>query len=150
MFDIVRNRLVGTLSGALISGLAMSATMFATSTAANAASCWNHNGSLMRLEASGNQRWMYYERPRSVLRKAGVRSGTLLFNGRKNGNWYSGTARRFSKFCPGNPLKYHVEGPVAGNQLRVTLHGQRDVHRSCQPTGRIANDTLVFTYSHDC
>ncbi len=121
-----------------------------TVTSANAASCWNHNGSLMRLEASGNDRWMYYERPRSVLRAAGVRRGTLLFNGRKSGNWYSGTARRFSKFCPGTPLEYFVEGPVAGNQLKVTLRGQRQVHRSCRTTGRVANDTLVFTYSHNC
>ena len=117
---------------------------------ANAASCWDHNGSLMRLEASGNQRWIYYERPRSVLRKAGVRKGTLLFNGVKNGNWYSGTARRFSKYCPGNPLTYSVEGPVASNQLRITVEGNREVARRCVGTGRMAWDTLVFTYSHKC
>lgn len=118
--------------------------------AAIADSCWDHNGSIMRLQAQGNQRWLSYEVPRNVLRNAGVHSGTLLFNGTKNGNWYSGTARVFSKFCPGNPLEYFVEGPVRGDQLQVTVRGNREVFNRCQPTGRYTTDTLVFTYSHDC
>jgi len=113
-------------------------------------SCWNHNGSLMRLQAQGNQRWLSYERPRGVLANAGVRRGTLLFNGVKNGNWYSGTARVFSKYCPGSPLEYFVEGPVRGDQLQVTVSGTREVYQRCQPTGRTTTDTLVFTYSHQC
>ena len=141
------DRLYGLMIAA---ALAAPAGLIANSGTAEAASCWWHNGSLMRLEASGNQRWMYYERPRQVLRNAGVRRGTLLFNGRKNGNWYSGTARRFSKFCPGTPLEYFVEGPVSQNQLRVTVHGVRNVYRRCRDTGRKAQDTLVFTYAHQC
>ena len=118
--------------------------------AAQADSCWNHNGSLMRLEASGNKRWLYYENPRQVLRNAGVRRGTLLFEGRKNGNWYSGEARVFSKHCPGDPLIYPVEGPVRSDQLKVTVRGTREVYKKCQPTGQFKEDVLVFTYSHDC
>lgn len=117
---------------------------------ARADSCWNHNGSLMRLKASGNQRWLYYENPRQALRNSGVRRGTLLFNGRKNGNWYSGTARRFSRFCLGNPLEYYVEGPVRGDQLQVVVRGTREVHKRCQPTGQMATDELVFTYVRNC
>ncbi len=117
---------------------------------AAADSCWNHNGSIMRLQAQGNQRWLSYEIPRNVLRNAGVQPGTLLFNGVKQGNWYSGTARVFSKFCPGNPLEYFVEGPVRGDQLQVTVTGTREVFQQCRPTGRYVTDTLVFTYSHDC
>ena len=113
-------------------------------------SCWDHNGSLMRLKAQGNQRWFYYEQPRPALAASGVRPGTLLFSGQKSGDWYSGTARVFSRFCPGNPLEYYVEGPVAPNQLRVTVQGTRDVHRQCQPTGRVTTDTLVFTWRFDC
>lgn len=113
-------------------------------------SCWNHNGSLMRLQAQGNQRWLSYERPRGVLANAGVRRGTLLFNGVKNGDWYSGTARVFSKYCPGSPLEYFVEGPVRGDQLQVTVTGTREVYQRCRPTGRYTTDTLVFTYSHQC
>ena len=141
--------------GISILGLALSiGTMMplslVTATYAKADSCWNHNGSIMRLKAKGNQRWFYYENPRQVLQNAGVRRGTLLFNGRKNGNWYSGTARRFSKFCPGNPLEYYVEGPVRNDQLQVTVRGTRDVYNQCQNTGNIASDTLVFTYVRDC
>jgi len=121
-----------------------------TLSAANAASCWDHNGSLMRLEAEGNNRWFYYENPRPALRNAGVGRGTLLFNGVKDGNWYSGTARVYSRYCPGTPLEYFVEGPVRGDQLQVTVRGTRQVYSQCQPTGRSKSDKLVFTYSHSC
>ena len=117
---------------------------------ATADSCWTHNGSIMRLEASGNQRWMSYERPRRVLRNAGVGTGTLLFNGRKVGNSYVGTARVFSKYCPGEPFEYRVEGPISRGQTRVTLYGEREIHNRCRPTGRYTEDVLVFDYSHDC
>ena len=115
---------------------------------ASADSCWKHNGSLMRLQASGNKRWLYYENPRTALRNAGVRPGTLLFDGRKSGDWYSGNARVFSRYCPSEPLVYFVEGPVRSDQLHVTIRGTREVYKQCQPTGRYVTDTLVFTYSH--
>ncbi|WP_209011781.1 hypothetical protein [Roseibium aggregatum] len=124
------------------------ATVF--STAASADSCWTHNGSLMRLQAQGNQRWLSYEVPRPQLRAGGVQRGTLLFNGVKQGNWYRGTARVFSKYCPGTPLEYAVEGPVRSDQLQVTVRGTREVYDHCRPTGRYTTDTLVFTYSHQC
>lgn len=123
----------------------------ATTGAAYADSCWNHNGSTMRLKASGNSRWFYYENPRSVLRRAGVRRGTLLFKGSNNGGYYSGTTRVFSKYCPGNPLKYHAEGPVSNGQKRVVIHGTRDVYAAgCRNTGRRKTDRLVFTYIEQC
>lgn len=130
-----------TLALALLCGM--------TSLAA-ADSCWWHNGSLMRLKAQGNQRWFVYEDPRPVLRAGGVQRGTLLFSGVKRGHWYEGLSRVFSKYCPGNPLEYWVEGPVSANPLRVTLRGTREVQNRCQPTDRIASDELVFTYSHRC
>ncbi len=134
---------------AAIAGLALLASAIATG-AAQADSCWTHNGSLMRLQAQGNQRWLSYESPRAQLRAAGVRRGTLLFDGIKSGNWYRGTARVFSKYCPGTPLTYAVEGPVRGDQLQVTVQGTREVYNRCRPTGRYTRDTLVFTYSHQC
>jgi hypothetical protein len=131
--------------------LALAATAFPTfSISAYAESCWDHNGSVMRLKAQGNQRWLYYEIPRQVLRNSGVSPGTLFFNGSKNGNWYSGTARRFSKYCPNDPLEYHVEGPVRGDQLYVSVSGRREVFNQCAPTGKWVTDTLVFTYKYDC
>jgi hypothetical protein len=111
-------------------------------------SCWDHNGSVMRLKANGNQRFFYYEVPRPSLEGVGVRPGTLLFNGVKSGNWYSGTARVFSSGC--EPLEYHVEGPVRPDQLQVTVSGQRPVYSQCQFTGSFTTDMLVFTYLRDC
>lgn len=135
--------------GCIVTALAAVAVPFGA-TSASADSCWDHNGSMMRLKAQGNQRWLYYENPRQVLRNAGVTRGTLLFNGVKSGNWYSGTSRVFSRYCPGTPLEYAVEGPVRADQLQVTVEGTRQVFERCQPTGRYVTDTLVFTYSHDC
>ena len=117
---------------------------------AHADSCWDHNGSLMRLQAEGNQRWMYYEIPREGLRDSGVKQGTLLFNGQKDGNWYSGTARRFSRYCIGDPLEYFVEGPVRQDQLQVTVTGMREVYKQCNPTGKLVRDELIFTYVRNC
>ena len=117
---------------------------------AQADSCWTHNGSLMRLQAQGAQRWLSYEHPRQGLWDAGVRRGTLLFNGQKSGDWYSGMARVFSSACPGNPLEYYVEGPVRQNPLRIVMYGTREVFSNCRPTGRMTSDELVFTYSHKC
>lgn len=139
-------RLMTLITAALIG----TAPIALSPTTASADSCWDHNGSLMRLKASGNQRWMYYEAPRDVLRRAGVRRGTLLFDGRKNGNTYTGNARRFSRYCPGNPLVYQVSGPVSPNQTKITVYGEREVHKRCQGTGRYKRDRLVFTYSHQC
>lgn len=125
------------------------ASLMASQAAAD--SCWDHNGSVMRLQAQGNSRWISYETtPHNWQWPAGVRPGTLLFNGVKNGNWYSGTARVFSSACPGSPSEYHVEGPVAANQLRVQVSGDRQVFHNCQPTGQWTTDTLVFTYLYDC
>ncbi|WP_316858856.1 hypothetical protein [uncultured Cohaesibacter sp.] len=114
---------------------------------AKADSCWWHNGSLMRLVASGNQRWFYYERPRAGL---AVQPGTLLFNGTNRNGYYVGTARVFSKYCPGTPLAYAVEGPVSPDQLGVFMRGNREIHNRCRPTGRWTTDNLEFRYSHRC
>ena len=104
----------------------------------------------MRLVAEGNRRWFYYERPRPGIAAQGVAPGTLLFDGWKNGDSYAGTARVFSKHCPGAPLEYQVSGPVAPNQLQVAVYGTRPVMQRCRPTGQMTTDTLVFTYSHQC
>ena len=124
--------------------------LFSIVSSAYADSCWTHNGSMMRLEDSGANRWMSYENPKASLLASGIQRGTLLFNGKKNGDWYSGLSRVFSKYCPGNPLEYYVEGPVLQNPLRITMTGTRDAMRQCQATGDVKTDHLVFTYSHKC
>jgi hypothetical protein len=120
----------------------------ASAQVAFADTCWDHNGSLMRLVASGNQRAFYYEQPKPSLVRVGIASGTLLFDGTKQGNTYQGTARIFSSGCV--PTTYRVAGPVSTDQLTVTLRGQRVVFRQCASTGKIRDDVLVFTYQSDC
>jgi hypothetical protein len=140
-------KLAGLATAAVIAALTFNTV---AATKASADSCWNHNGSVMRLVASGNQRWFYYETPRQGMVNEGVTPGTLLFNGWKNGNSYSGTARVFSRHCVGAPLEYQVQGPVRADQLQVTVYGTRPKMSYCQPTGQYATDTLVFTYMYQC
>lgn len=109
-------------------------------------SYWNHNGSVMRLVADGNARYFYYDSPSDKMAEAGVYPEQVLFEGRKNGNKYHGTARVFSKYCH-EPLTYSVSGSVSPDQKRITLTGTRESYASgCRPTGKITKDTLVFTY----
>ena len=136
---------------ALMFGLMASTMAISTSpTKAYADSCWNHNGSIMRLEANGNQRWFRYEQPREVLQRAGVMPGTLLFDGENRNGHYTGYSRVFSKYCIGNPAEYAVEGWVEHNPLRVVIQGPREVYNRCDPTGRKPTDRLVFTYAYQC
>lgn len=83
---------------------------------------WNHNGSVMRLEADGNVRRFVYDQPRSGMVKAGARSGDIVFEGQRNGATYSGTAYIFSKSCGRVP--YPVAGNVSADQRAVVLEGQ--------------------------
>lgn len=138
------------LRGALCIVLAASALWFSSANGQASDSCWTHNGSLMRLVATGPARAFYYEKPRASLRAAGVRPGTLLFDGTNDNGYYSGTARVFSRHCPGAPLSYSVEGYVSNGERRVTLRGDRQVYDKCAATGRFRSDVLVFDYSHQC
>jgi len=135
------------LTSAVFSVAAIGTAM--TTPEASAASCWNHNGSEMRITATGGGgRSIRYLRPKSSLRSTGVRRGTLLFNGHYDGHSYTGTARRFSRFCVGSPQTYQVGGPA--NAQRIVLSGNRDKNRRCQHTGRNVWDTLVFTFIRAC
>lgn len=131
---------------AVFSGL----VLWVSAGVAAADSCWTHNGSMMRLQAQGENRWLSYQSPRQGMWNAEVQRGTLLFNGRKHGDWYSGLSRVFSGACPGSPLEYYVEGPVLQNPLRIVLRGTREMANNCRGTGRMTSDELVFVYSHRC
>ena len=116
---------------------------------AEAASCWYHNGSLMRVTAGGggSRTMKYVTTPHSWQARAGVYPGTVLFTGHFDGARYSGNARRFSKGCPGSPQHYYVSGPANSN--RIILRGRYNTG-GCAMNGRMKNDRLVFTFSHAC
>ena len=65
--------------------------------AQSVATLWDHNGSQVSLSANGARRQFHYQTPAADILELGVRSGTLLFDGRRNDNQYSGTAHVFSR-----------------------------------------------------
>ncbi len=103
---------------------------------------WNHNGSTMKLVADGSNRRFFYDSPRAGIRAEGVTPGTLLFEGQRIGDTYSGTAYIFSRVC--GRIAYQVSGEVSGDQRSVTMFGQAPRPSSnCQIVG-YREDTLVF------
>lgn len=86
------------------------------------ASVWDHNGSRMRLESSGSDRRFVYEQPRRGMRDAGAAPGDSVFEGRREGRTYAGTAYIFSKTC--GKIAYQVAGNISEDERQVVLEGQ--------------------------
>jgi hypothetical protein len=98
----------------------------------------------MRLVAEGPARRFYYETPRESLLHEGVTPGTLLFEGVRYGDTYSGTAYVFSRGC--GRWSYAVSGTVSNDDRVVTMAGQAPrLNASCEVVG-YRSDTLVFEY----
>ena len=94
------------------------------------ATLWNHNGSIMRLEAEGNIRRFVYEEPRPGMVRHGARPGDVVFQGRRNRMIYSGTAYIFSKRC--GRVAYPVSGRVRADQRAVVMTGRAPrLDRNC-------------------
>lgn len=135
-----------TIRKALLAALMAFVGFGAGADVARADSYWNHNGSVMRLVAyGGNGRTFYYQAPRQGMAQVGVRPGTLFFDGRRDGDSYSGTARVFSAQC--GPMTFQISGYVA-SETRVVLEGWRPVFRNCRATGETKWDQLVFDYMY--
>jgi hypothetical protein len=108
-------------------------------------SYWDHNGSVMHLHAKGAERRFYYDQPRELMQRAGAKSGTLLFEGRKDANSYVGTARIFAGEC--GSFTYSVSGPISEDQRTVVMTGQapRIDLSTCRVIG-YRDDRLVFEF----
>ena len=106
-------------------------------------SLWDHNNSVMSLEASGATRRIYYRQPREGMLRAGAQPGSLLFDGRQSGRQIAGTAYIFAGSCGQKP--YQVQGEVRDDGS-IVMHGLAPrINRStCQPIDTRA-DELVFT-----
>lgn len=103
---------------------------------------WSHNGSVMRLEANGNNRRLIYMNPRVGLRHSGVSADTTLFDGERQGDAYTGTARYFSKAC--GEKTFPVTGKVLAGETRIELSGLAPkVDETCKVIGT-RTETLVF------
>lgn len=103
---------------------------------------WNHNGSVVYLEADGNKRRFYYLKPREGMLEAGASPNSLLFQGEAIGNRYVGEAFIFRRNC--GQFGYHVEGPIINDGRGVLLVGKAPrVNASCLVIGTIS-DRLLF------
>ncbi len=108
-------------------------------------SLWDHNGSVMRLLTDGANRVFVYEVPRQSLLDIGVRPGTVLFTGIRDGDKYQGSARRFSQHCS-TPIVYSVSGKVISEKMVVLTGVVHIVNEKCQETGKTRQDELVFRF----
>lgn len=106
-------------------------------------SLWDHNNSVMSLEASGAARRIYYRQPREGMLRAGAQPGSLVFDGRQSGRQIVGTAYIFAGSCGQKP--YQVQGEVRDDGS-IVMHGLAPrINRStCQAVDTRA-DELVFT-----
>lgn len=108
---------------------------------------WDFKGSLVALKAEGADRRFYYEIPRPELKVSGIAAGTLLFEGRQEGNQYAGKVFVFSRKC--GVRSYDVIGSLddSSSKVTITLSGKRPlIDANCRPTGSYQNDVLVFSY----
>lgn len=136
-----------SLKLALLAALGMAAGAASPAHAVNDG-VWDHNGSKMTLEINGEKRKLVYSEPREGLDKAGIKPGTVLFNGERKANGrFAGFAKIFKATC--NPIDYFVEGAFDEKKGEIILQGQAPVYagQGCEVSG-YADDSpasrLVF------
>ena len=110
---------------------------------AASAAYWDHNRSVMRMATEAEAVQFIYEVPRGGLGDLGIRSGTLLFDGRNTGgNAYAGNVTTFSRQC--GDLAFAVSGEATSDGNRLIVSGQKpNRDRNCRTSG-YRNETLVF------
>ena len=109
---------------------------------AQANTSWDHNGSLMVLEENGKKRKLVYSEPRGALDTAGVKRGTVLFDGEeKTDGRLAGYAKLFRAGC--DPVDYFVEGSLDTSKGEILLQGQAPIYSGtgCKITGYSDDNT---------
>ncbi len=103
---------------------------------------WYHNGSQVRIVAQGLRRRIVFVVPNPRLTSLGVAAGDVLFDGRRDGNRYSGKAYVYTKRC--RAKAFDVSGDVEEGERRVVVTGRVPVlSRDCQIANR-RDMRLVF------
>ncbi|MEL6920267.1 MAG: SH3 domain-containing protein [Pseudomonadota bacterium] len=108
---------------------------------------YDHNGSRMRVNVQGPEVRIFYQQPRSGLQGVGVRSGTLLFDGRVANGYLEGMSRIFNRRC--GEVDYFVYGDFQPGRT-FTLTGAAPVlsQTSCRIVDNVyegSNANLVFS-----
>jgi hypothetical protein len=104
-----------------------------------AGNLWNHDGSMLRLEAVGRARRFHYVEPHGGVT---AKSGDILFEGVREGPTYSGRAFQFTENCL--PLAYRVKGSISADETTLKIAGWKP-HRDAQCNiVSYSDDELVF------
>ncbi len=127
---------------------------FLVNAAASAAeSTWTYNGSSVLLVENGQNVTITYLEPRPMLRREGVKRGTVLLRGKVSSGTLTGTSYVFKQDCA--PVAYEVSGSYqpGGGQTTFELSGvvpQRDP-AGCAVVGNAAQrpSRLLFTRAAD-
>jgi len=101
---------------------------------------WNHDGSIVRLEAVGRARRFLYVEVRGGLPAKG---GDIAFEGIREGPTYSGRAFQFAENCA--PLAYLVKGSVSSDESTVKMVGRKPQRDSQCSIVSYVNEELVFS-----
>ncbi len=106
---------------------------------------WDHNGSLVSLVSQGAKQKFFYDAPRIGLLDAGVKPGTMLFEGQRTGQNFEGTAYQFYRTCKARG--FPVTGSTSDDRRQITLKGKAPLlDFNCNVTGS-RDDVLIFTAS---
>ena len=113
--------------------------------ASTISSHWNHNGSAVSLVSEGKKQKFFYDAPRVGLLDAGVKPGTLLFDGQRSGQNFEGLAYQFYRTCKAHG--FLVTGSTSDDRKTITLKGKAPLlDMNCNVTGS-RDDVLIFTAS---
>jgi hypothetical protein len=109
----------------------------------NPGNTWMHNGSVVHLEFERADRKIRYLFPREGMQQQGARRDTLLFDGRRVGYDYVGTAYIFKNGY--QPAGYSVRGSVNSELNFIRMVGQAPrLDDNCNITG-YRDDILTFS-----
>jgi hypothetical protein len=110
-------------------------------------SIWDLEGSAVYLEGVPNSpaRKFYFCQPTAMARAAGARPGSLLFDGRRTGSSYSGTAYVSAGRC--GQFSFNVTGQVTNGDRTVVITGRQPNvdEATCQISG-YRDRRLELTY----
>lgn len=111
--------------------------------------CWNHNGSKMKLLSDGTRREILYLEVRDGMREY-ANPGDVVFQGQQVGDQWSGVAYVFTRGQRCGKLRYNVTGRSQGSSNFV-LNGvaPAGAGANCEPIGR-RDDTLLFACVGNC
>ena len=93
-------------------------------------SYWEVDKSIVYQEATADERQLFYVEPSAEMRARGIEPGTLMFEGRKAGDTYTGKVYAYAPGC--DPVSYEVSGPILDGP-KIELIGKAPrIDRACR------------------